>query len=80
MNGRHVELDATPSVAQVVDELEGRDLFLRRPHARPTRDGKHVRTWHPSRPAPSTWLGAGITELAARSSSQAGLATLRGAR
>jgi len=31
-------------------------------------------------PRPATWLGVGITELAARSSSQAGLATLRGAR
>lgn len=36
--------------------------------------GRH-RAWPPAQP--STWLGAGIGELAARSSSQAGLATLR---
>jgi len=33
-----------------------------------------------TRPRQSTWLGVGIAELAARSSSQAGLATFRGAR
>jgi len=35
-------MDATPSVAQVVAELDGRDLFLRHPAAPTTAAGAHA--------------------------------------